>query len=99
MQPLVRDLDLPSVADLLIEDAELVTQSIADRRDLQSCERVEIAGGEASETAVTEAGFFLELFERIQVLPERPHGLARRGLDAEIDQIVRQLWPDEKFGG
>ena len=34
-QPLIRDLDLPAVADRLIEDSELVADAVADRRNVQ----------------------------------------------------------------
>ena len=62
-QPLVGHLDLPAVADLLVEDAELVADAVADRRDLERRERVHVAGGEPAEAAVAEA--------RLLLLPSR----------------------------
>ena len=44
LEPLVRGLDLPTVADLLVEDPELVADSVADGRNLERRERIEIAG-------------------------------------------------------
>ncbi len=36
-QPGVRVLDLPAVSDTLIEDPKLITNAVADRRDLKGC--------------------------------------------------------------
>ena len=54
-QPVVRLLDLPAVLDLLPEDAVLVAQAVADRRDLQRGQRVDEAGGQPAEAAVAQA--------------------------------------------
>ena len=58
-QPLVGLLDLPAVDDLLLEDAELVADAVAERGHLQRRQRVEEAGREAPEAAVAEAGLVL----------------------------------------
>src|SRR6516162_10550920 len=49
LQPLVGDLDLSAVAELLLEHAELVVDPVTDRRYLERRERIEIAGGEPSQ--------------------------------------------------
>ena len=82
-QPAVGALDLPAVADVLIEDAELVAQAVADRRDVERRERVHVAGGEPAEAAVAEAGLLLVLDQRHRDQAERRHRLARGGLDVE----------------
>ncbi len=54
-QPLVGLLELPAVDDLLLEDAELVADAVADGRDLECRHRIEEARGETAEAAVAEA--------------------------------------------
>ena len=82
LQPLVGDFHLPAVADLLVEDAELVADAVADRRHLERRERIQVAGGEPAEPAVAEARLFFQREQRVEVLAERLHGFARIGLDA-----------------
>ena len=66
-QPLVGLLHLPAVDDLLLEDAELVADAVADRRDLQRRQRIEEAGGEAAEAAVAEAGLVFVREQLVEV--------------------------------
>jgi len=53
-QPVVRALLLPAVADFLPEDAMLVAQSVAHRRQLHRGHRVEEARGQTAEAAVAQ---------------------------------------------
>ena len=96
-QPLVGDFDLPAVADLLVEDAELVADAVADRRTLQRRQRIEIAGGEPSETAVAQARFLLARQNDVEILPELGHRGARRLLEIEVDQVVAQVRSHQEF--
>ena len=79
----VRDLDLPAVADGLIEDAELVADAEAHRGDLQGGQGIEIAGGEAAQTAVAETRFFLFIEDGVQVEFQVGHGGAGLLFEAE----------------
>ena len=54
-QPGVGPLDLPAIVDLLVEDAELVANAVADSRALKGGQRVQVTGGEPAETAVTQS--------------------------------------------
>ena len=54
-QPLVGLLDLPAVDDLLLEDAELVADAVAQRRHFERGQRIDEAGREAAEAAVAQA--------------------------------------------
>src|SRR5688572_8129665 len=65
LQPFVGGLHLPAVANLLIEDPELVTNAVPDGGHPERRERVEIARGETAQAAVTQAWFFFELEQRI----------------------------------
>ncbi len=98
VQPVVQHLDLPAVLDGLIEDAELVANAVAGGRDLQGGQRIEVAGGQAAEAAVAEAGLLFLFQKLVERQAERLHGLLGRLPDAEADQVVAKLRPDEELG-
>ncbi len=58
-QPLVGFLDLPTVDDFLLEDAELVTDSIPERRDFERRQRIDETRGEAAEAAIAQTRLVL----------------------------------------
>ncbi len=47
-QPVVGELDLPAIMNLLVKHAELVANPVAHGGDSQCCKRVEITGGETA---------------------------------------------------
>ena len=55
LQPVVVLLDLPAVLDLLLEDAEVVADAVADGGQLQRGQRVHEAGRQPPQAAVAEA--------------------------------------------
>jgi hypothetical protein len=59
VQPLVRQLNLPPVPDHLIEDAELVSDAVADGRNVQRRQRVHVTGSEPPQAAIAQAGLLL----------------------------------------
>ena len=69
-QPAIGALDLPSIADVLIEDPELVAQAVTDRGEVERGERVHVAGGEAAEATVAEARLLLVLDQLVEREPE-----------------------------
>src|SRR6266511_3118897 len=69
-KPLVRDLHLPAIADLLVEDPELVADAVADRRDLKRCERIEVAGRKPPEATVAEARLFFLVEDSLEIETE-----------------------------
>jgi hypothetical protein len=97
-QPLVRALDLPAVADLLVEDAELVTDAVADRRDLQRRERFHVAGREPTEPAVAEARLPLVVDQPVEIEPEALHRPAHFAPDAEVEQVRAEVRPEQELG-
>ena len=98
-QPGVAHLDLPAVLDTLVEDTELVADAVADGRDLQRGERVHEAGREPPEAAVAEAGLLLGRHYSLEVELELLARLAGLVHDAEVDQVVDQMRPQQVFGG
>ena len=98
-QPVVGELDLPSVADGLLEDAELIADAVADRWDAERGHGVEIAGGETAEAAVAEAGFAFLLADFVEVEAEFGARLTDGLFEAEVEQIVREVGAHEELGG
>ena len=98
-QPLVRLLDLPAVVDELVEDAELVADAVAERRDLQRGERVHVAGGQTPEAPVAEARLLLLGEDLVEVVAELGHGLPGLVLEAEVQQGVPEVGPEQELGG
>ena len=97
-QPLVGELDLPAVANRLIEDAELVADAVADGGNVERRQRVHVTGRQAAEPAVAEARLFFLLQELGQVLPDARKRLLRRVPDAESDQAVAQMRSGQELG-
>ena len=100
LEPFVGDFHLPAIADELVEDAEFVADAVAGGGDLQGGERFEEAGRQAAETSVAQAGFLLHVQDVFEVVDaEAAQGLGGLLLDAEHQQVVAQLRPDQELGG
>ena len=70
-QPAARDLALAAVlVDRLGEDPVVVADAVADRRELQGRERIEVAGREPAEAAVAESGVGFLLRDAVEVVAE-----------------------------
>ncbi len=76
--PLVGQLHLPALHDLLAEDAQLIADGIAGGRDFQRGQAVQIAGSQAAQTAVAQASV-------------RFHIEDTGGVKAQLVDGVRQL--------
>ena len=99
LQPVIRDLDLRTVDDLLLEQAVLITDAAAMARQAMRRHGVDEAGCETAEAAVAEAGIRL-LLERIrqgevEVLQYLLHGL----LDTEIHEVALEQTAHEELDG
>ena len=97
-QPVVGLLDLPAVVDLLVEDAELVADAVADRRALERGQRVEVAGGEPAEAAVAEPRLLLAGQHSSRSWPSAASAARGRVLDAEVEQVVAELRAHQELG-
>ena len=97
-QPLVRQLDLPTVANGLIEDAKLIADPITDRRDVEGRERIHVTGGEPAQSAITESRLLL-LFQQVgQILAVSRDGFHHGRPNSEIDDAVAEMWSGQEFG-
>ena len=97
-QPLVGLLHLPAVDDLLLEDAELVADAVAQRRHLERRQRIDEAGREAAEAAVAQARLVLLGQQLLEIQPELGHRGARGVVDAEIDEVVAEVRAHQELG-
>ena len=99
LEPVVRDLDLVALDDLLLEQAVLVADAAAVARQAVCCHRVDEAGGKAAEAAVAEAcvWLFIERLDEteVEVLQDFLDGL----FDAEIDEIRLEQAAEQEFDG
>ena len=96
-QPVVGLLDLPAVTNLLIENAELIADAIADGVMFQRGERVQIAGRQPAQTAVAQPGLLLAGQNFAEVLAEFLERRARRVFDTEIEQVRAELRPHQEL--
>ena len=90
-QPVVGALDLPAVADLLVENAELVADAVPDRRALEGGQRVEVAGRQPAQSAVAQSGLFLAVQHGVVVLAQVGQGCPGLFLQAEVQQVIPQV--------
>ena len=70
LEPLVGHFRLPSVTDLLVKDAELVTDAVPDSRNFERRQRIQITGGQPPQPPIAEPGFLLDRQQGIEVLAE-----------------------------
>lgn len=61
VEPVVWDLDLVTVDDLLLEDTVSVTQTVAPRGVVERGETVQEAGSQTAQTTVAQSGVVLLL--------------------------------------
>ena len=82
-----------------MKDAELIADSVPERRDLQRRERIQEAGGEAPEAAVAEARLVLAGEQLIEVQPEFADRLAHLHMDPQVEEVVAEVRTQQKLGG
>jgi hypothetical protein len=99
LEPFIGDLDLPAIADQLVEDAEFVANAIPRGRDLERGQRFQEAGRQTAQAAVAQSRFLLHIEEILDVddaeAADRLCGLL---LDAQHQEVVAQLGADQEFG-
>ena len=95
--PVVGDLGLTAVLELLLENAELITDGIARGLEAEGRHAVHVAGGETAEAAVAEA--------RVRLRFKNIHGAAahilqragERFADAEVEGVLHQAAAHEEL--
>ncbi len=97
-QPVVCRLHLPAVVDLLVEDAELVADAVADGGALKSGQRIQVAGGQPSQPTVAQAGFLLAGQHSVEILAQRGQRGAGLLLDLQVEQVAAQMRAHQELG-
>jgi hypothetical protein len=98
-QPVVRELHLVAVHDLLLEDAVVVAEPVAPRRVVQRRQRVHEAGRKTAQAAVPQGGVPLLLDEGLQLKAQLPEGLRIDPLQAQRQHRIAQRPPHQELQG
>ena len=98
-QPVVGQLHLLAVHDLLLEDAQLVADGVACGGDLQGGHGVQVAGGQAAQAAVAQAGVGLGLKQVGRGKPKALDGLLQRLRHAQVVGVLHQGPAHQKLQG
>ena len=97
LEPVVRDLDLVTLDDLLLEQAVLIADAATVARQAVCRHRVDEAGSESAKAAVAKAciRLFLKRLDEaeVKVLEDFLDGL----LDAEIDEVRLEQAAEQEF--
>ena len=95
--PVVGQLHLLALHDLLLEQAKLVADGIAGGGDLQRRHTVQIAGGQTAQTAVAEAGVRLHIKNIRSLEAQLLDSLLQLGQHVQIIGILHQAAAHQKF--
>ena len=99
LEPVVRNLDLVAVDNLLLEQTVLVADAAAVTRQTMRCHRVDEAGSETAEAAVAEARIRLFLIRIRQIDAEAVEDVLHSILDAEVDEVRLQQASEQELDG
>ena len=97
LHPVVRQLHLLTLHDLLLEDAQLIADGIARRRDLQRGHAVQIAGGQTAEAAVAQTGIRLHVENVRRPEAQLADGGGQLVQQLQIEGVFHQAAPHEEL--
>ena len=90
LEPVVRNLHLIAVADLLLEHPVAVADAAAVGGIVQGCEGVQETCRKASEAAVAQSRIRLLVLDLVDVKAELCEGLLHRRKGLQVDQVVAE---------
>lgn len=90
LQPFIRLLHLIAVHDLLVEDAEVVAETIADRRQAQRGHGIEKTGGQTTQAAIAEARVHFTVSQGLIVQAQFRHGVAAATFQLQVDDVISE---------
>mmetsp|Transcript_35289 Transcript_35289/g.76152 ORF Transcript_35289/g.76152 Transcript_35289/m.76152 type:complete len:380 (-) Transcript_35289:81-1220(-) len=94
-KPVVGLLDLPTVDDVLLEDAIAVSDAIAPARERQSGHGVQEAGGQSAETSVAETGVGFEGVELLEFEAKAGQSILEGRLQIQVDQGILECTAEQ----
>ena len=97
LEPVLGQLHLPAVGDLLAEQAVIVADAIAVSRNVEAGHALHEAGGETTEAAVAQSGIGLQRLDEVNVDVEPGQRLGEGGSELEVAHRVTQQAADEEF--
>ena len=97
LQPFIGLLDLVAIFDVLLENPEIVAQSIADPGKIQGGDRIQKTCCEPAQAAIAEASIDLVFPQVLPIEPHLPQGRAAGVLHLQIDDIVAHHSPDQEL--
>ena len=98
-QPVVGELHLPAVHDLLLEDAELIADGIARHGQIQAGGGVHVAGGQTAQAAVAQTRVGLDLVQVVDIHAALVQGLGEHVLQPQVVKVVPQGGAHQKLHG
>src|SRR5262245_59833316 len=96
-EPLVRDLNLPTVVNLLIEDSEFIANAIAHRWNTERSEGVHVTGSKTAQSTVSQAWLFFLSDGFVQVKSEFLRCLSDLLFNPQVENVVRKVWAHQEF--
>ncbi len=97
LQPVVGQLHLPAVYDLLLEDAKLIPDGEARCGVVQAGEAVHIAGGQTTQAAVAQARIGVELVQGGDILAQILERLGKGLFQAHVVEVVAQACANQEL--
>ena len=74
-----------------------IPEPVADGRDLQGGQGIQITGGQPAQTAVAQARLHLKVDKFVKIQPQLVHGLSGLFKYPQIEHVVEQVRSFEKF--
>ena len=98
-QPVVRHLTLVAILDLLLEHTILVADATAACPVVERCEGIQEAGGETTETTVSECPVRLSLLECIEIQSQLLDRLLQLLMTGQIQDVVAECTAHQELHG
>ena len=95
--PGVRRLLLEVILKYLLKKSQMIVQSDSVSGQAQRSDGIQEAGGQTSQSAVSQRGFRLKLFNLAQILSVILQNLLYFSINPEVNQIVGEQLSDQKF--
>ena len=86
-----------AIHDFLFEHTVLVTDAVAHGRNAQGCQRVEEAGGQTAQTAVTQTRIFFLFADIGKFFAQLLKGFFKFGVNAFVNQRVDKRTAEQEF--